>query len=144
MDSPDQETIFPPLGGKVYRFRPTAKLVIAVEKAMGEPCSVLGFRVARSQASLGEISVIIRTIVLSTDPKAEIGTPDEVADQLFEDGLTQFLDPVASLLLMALRGNKEHRRLMSEEAAKAAAAKGQGGEGETDKNPPQGDSSQPT
>lgn len=102
------------VGGRKYRFRPTIKTVTAVERALGEPSSNLGFRVARAQIALWELALIVSTLIRVDDPNGP--DADAVGEMLIEDGINPLLEPLAQFLLLSLRGNKEH-------AKEAAAAR---------------------
>lgn len=113
------------IGGRKYAVRPTFKTVAAIEQAAGQGCVPLGLKVARSQATLTEVALILNAMV-HDQPGAP--TPEEIGEHLMEDGLFPLIDPVSEFLLRALRGNKEH--------AKATAKKEKEAGGDAAAHPP--------
>ena len=102
------------IGGRKYAVRPTFKTIAAIEQAAGQGCVPLGLKVARSQATLTELALILNAMV-GDQPGAP--TPEAIGEHLMEDGLMAMIDPVSEFLLRALRGNKEHAKVTAKKEA---------------------------
>lgn len=102
------------MGGRTYAVRPTFKTVAAIEQATGQGCVALGLKVARSQATLTEVAVILNAMVREQPNPL---SPEEIGDILMEEGLFPLIEPVSEFLLRALRGNKEHAKVTTKKEA---------------------------
>lgn len=135
-DDPRQEVEIN-LAGRIFRSRPTFKLLTQIETATGgQPARALGLRAMLmgmpiaerppgiQEISLGEMAVVIFWMV--RDQKDAPKTIDEVGEILMDEGYGQHCLDVGQFLMRGQRGNKEYlkdlERQAKEDAAKKAAA----------------------
>lgn len=130
-DNALQEVIFP-FAGKIFRVRPTYKILARIEAVTGVPVRTLGFRCYSAgvpiasrtvqEISLGEVSTIM-TIIL--DGRDGAPDPETIGDTLVDDGYLELLNPLGNFLIRAQTGNKEYeaqQRRIAEAAEKEASA----------------------
>jgi hypothetical protein len=104
--------------GKPWKVRPTFDVISSVEKATGESAMTLGRKLINYEMPLTTIAVVLYSIL------RPLGGPkiDEIGAAIVEDGYQELTEPVATLLVRALKGNAAHMR----EAAAAAGGTGSG------------------
>lgn len=144
-DNSLQEVVFQ-FGGKTYRIRPTWKVLVRIESALGQSSRTLGMkcwatgipaseRGANPEISLAEISGVLAGML--ADIK---GAPpmDQIGEILVDEGYADLLLPLGSFLVRAQRGNIAHEQeiLATRKAAEEAAAKAEEGAAQVESDPP--------
>lgn len=111
--------------GKLYRVRPTFKVLIGIEAATVQPSRDLGLKIWNGNAALIEIATVLQILLRD---KGEDRTVEEIGEVLMDDGFLGLTDPLGRFLTRAQRGHKEHEREAVEAAKKADEEKTKGGQ----------------
>ena len=105
-DTALQEITFS-FAGKEWTVRPEFKKIVAIEGALEQPSRALGLKCLRSEASVGEVAVIL---FLMLQDEKDAPSRDKVGETIMEDGYDSLLSPIGQYLLRAIRGNKVHEK----------------------------------
>lgn len=115
-------------GGKVYRLRPTFKVLIGIEAATVQPSRDLGLKIWNGHAALIELATVMQILLRD---KGEDRSVEEIGEVLMDDGFLGLTDPLGRFLTRAQRGHKEHEREAVEAAKKAEDDKKKGASPDT-------------
>lgn len=111
--------------GKLYRVRPTFKVLIGIEAATVQPSRDLGLKIWNGNAALIEIATVLQILLRE---KGEDRSVEEIGEILMDDGFLGLTDPLGRFLTRAQRGHKEHEREAVEAAKKADDEAKKGGQ----------------